>query len=622
MAGVPGAAEGLSRGGGAGAARSGWKRHIIRALKQRDRRQKASFQDVIQAYNRVLENTSFLQHLTGKIQTELTDPQISHTSRSPRTSLLVPNSLESLHAMKEQYQEQVAVLQSTGGELAYKIIELNKSLVDKDGKLEEQEARVSELDQEVRHLEASRKCLQVLVDLQETDNAELKEGYDTMLKCKHQREEELRIAVHKGEEALQGIVKKKEQEAVHRNNKNEREKKIRISKVIKKATEKTVSIDMEREDVATLDLKTLSLDIPEPQDSGKTLNRAFRSASATMLRSSKFVETFKDLFDFRKRRVNSMCSQSENLYPRAPVCVAATIPSKAIFVLEAHDSEVNGVKFSPSSKLVATGGADRVIKLWNVIGGRLQRIQDLEGCNSSITSVEFSPSGSQILAASADKAAHLWKLDGSKSKDTLTGHNDKVTAAKFKSVVHQAVTGSMDRTVKEWDLHKGACLRSIKVPSFCTDVVCSDYYIISGHHDKKIRFWDSRVTRCTEEIPVQGKVTSLNINPEQTQLLSCSRDDTLKVIDLRMNNVRQVFRADGFKCGGDLTRAIFSPDGNYAIAGSADGALFIWNVTTGHLEKSLQGMHSASVNAVAWSLSGEYVVSVDRRKMAVLWSAF
>ncbi|XP_029457922.1 autophagy-related protein 16-2 isoform X2 [Rhinatrema bivittatum] len=524
--------------------------------------------------------------------------------------------------MKQQYQEQVAELQSTGGELAYKIIELNKSLVAKDDKLEEQEARVSELDEEISQLEASRGCVRGQVERQERENAAVRQGYHVLLRCHQQQEEELRTAVHKGEELLQEMVRKKEQDAMARNQRNERKVHSRLTKEIRKAARKTVNIDMEREDLTAMDPKALSLDIPEPQDSERKINRAFRSASATMLSSSKFVETFKEIFDFRKRRVNSMCSPREDVYPRVPVCIASSIPAKAIFVLEAHDSEVNGVKFSPDSKLVATGGADRVIKLWDVVGGRLQRVQTLDGCGGSITSVEFSPSGNRILAASSDKAAHLWKLDSSKCKDTLTGHGDKVTAAKFKSVVHQAVTGSMDRTVKEWDLHKGACLRSINVPSFCTDVVCSDYYIISGHHDKKIRFWDSRVTRCTEEVPVQGKVTSLSINQEQTQLLSCSRDDTLKVIDLRMNNIRQVFRADGFKCGGDLTRAIFSPDGNYAIAGSADGTLFIWNVTTGQLEKSLQGTHSASVNAVAWSLSGEYVVSIDKKRTVVLWSAF
>lgn len=39
-----------------------------------------------------------------------------------------------------------------------------------------------------------------------------------------------------------------------------------------------------------------------------------------------------------------------------------------------------------------------------------------------------------------------------------------------------------------------------------------------------------------------GKITALDLNPERTELLSCSRDDLLKVIDLRANAVKQTFR--------------------------------------------------------------------------------
>ncbi|KAM5182247.1 protein Atg16l2-like [Mantella aurantiaca] len=83
-----------------------------------------------------------------------------------------------------------------------------------------------------------------------------------------------------------------------------------------------------------------------------------------------------------------------------------------------------------------------------------------------------------------------------------------------------------------------------------------------------------------------------------------------------------VLRADGFKCGCDWTKAIFSPDSSYAVAGSSDGTIFIWNTQTGFLERSLHGEHSAAVNAVAWSLSGDHVVSVDRGRKAVLWCEY
>ncbi|XP_067841640.1 protein Atg16l2 [Heptranchias perlo] len=252
--------------------------------------------------------------------------------------------------------------------------------------------------------------------------------------------------------------------------------------------------------------------------------------------------------------------------------------------------------------------------------GTLQNVKTLEGSNDGITSIEFDPSGLQILAGSYDNTARLWSLKDCELKQTLSGHSAKVTAAKFKSYFREAVTASHDRTLKIWDLNKAACVKSIHVPSRCSDIVCSDYFIISGHFDKTIRLWDCRTGTNTDEIPLQGKVTSLDINSDRTQLLSCSRDDLLKVTDLRMNEVRQELRAEGFKCGADWTKAIFSPDGNYAVAGSSDGVLYVWDVCTGKLETSLVGQHRSSINAVSWSRSGEFVVSVDRSKIANLWA--
>ena len=62
--------------------------------------------------------------------------------------------------------------------------------------------------------------------------------------------------------------------------------------------------------------------------------------------------------------------------------------------------------------------------------------------------------------------------------------------------------------------------------------------------------------------------------------------------------------ADGFHVGCDWSRAVFSPDGQYVIAGSQDGALFVWNKSTNHVEKVLREhqyvqtlqFHSVSIN--------------------------
>uniref|UniRef100_A0A2K5Z3X7 Protein Atg16l2 n=1 Tax=Mandrillus leucophaeus TaxID=9568 RepID=A0A2K5Z3X7_MANLE len=425
--------------------------------------------------------------------------------------------------------------------------------------------------------------------------------------------------------ALESELQELQSERNLRNERRERAKQARVSQELKKAAKRTVSIsegpdtvgDGMRERTETLALA------PEPEplenEACEKWKRPFRSASATSLTLSHCVDVVKGLLDFKKRRGHSIGGAPEQRYQIIPVCVATRLPTQVQDVLDAHLSEVNAVRFGPNSSLLATGGADRLIHLWNVVGSRLEVNQTLEGAGGSITSVDFDPSGYQVLAATYNQAAQLWKVGEAQSKETLSGHKDKVTAAKFKLTRHQAVTGSRDRTVKEWDLGRAYCSRTINVLSYCNDVVCGDHIIISGHNDQKIRFWDSRGPHCTQVIPVQGRVTSLSLSHDQLHLLSCSRDNTLKVIDLRVSNIRQVFRADGFKCGSDWTKAVFSPDRSYALAGSYDGALYIWDVDTGKLESRLQGPHCTAVNAVAWCYSGSHVVSVDQGRKVVLW---
>ncbi|XP_077902780.1 protein Atg16l2 isoform X7 [Ictidomys tridecemlineatus] len=422
------------------------------------------------------------------------------------------------------------------------------------------------------------------------------------LRVKWQKEEEEGLRLDCGEMAYQVVKKSAALDALQSEleERQSRANQARVSQELKKAAKRTVSIseiphtlhDGIREQTETLAL-AIKPESLESEACGKW-KRPFRSASATSLTLSHCVDVVKGLLDFKKRRGHSIGGAPEQRYQSIPVCVAARLPTWAQDVLDAHLSEVNAVCFGPNSSLLATGGADCLIHLWNVVGGRLEANQTLEGAGGSITSVDFDPSGSQVLAATYNQAAQLWKVGEARSKETLSGHKDKVTAAKFKLTRHQAVTGSRDRTVKEWDLGRAYCSRTINVLSYCNDVVCGDHIIISGHNDQKIRFWDSRGPRCTQVIPVQGRVTSLSLSHDQLHLLICSRDNTLKVIDLRVSNIRQVFRADGFKCGSDWTKAVFSPDRSYALAGSSNGVLYIWDVDTGKLESSLQGPHCSA----------------------------
>ena len=91
---------------------------------------------------------------------------------------------------------------------------------------------------------------------------------------------------------------------------------------------------------------------------------------------------------------------------------------------------------------------------------------------------------------------------------------------------------------------------------------------------------------------------------ERQLLLSCCRDNTIRLVDLRKKSVVNTFTAEGFNVSLDWSRACFrlvidfplgwllnqmcgppySPEGKYIAAGSSDGTVFVWDVSTGKVK--------------------------------------
>ncbi|XP_051535257.1 autophagy-related protein 16-1-like isoform X6 [Myxocyprinus asiaticus] len=545
-----------------------WKRHVIEELKQRDRVQRQAFEEIIHQYNRLLERSDFQAVLSERLHTEKYEQQ-NRQDLSPGVDGGRSDSLQQEMAqMRIKHQEELTELHKKRGELAQSVIELNNQIQQKDKEIQSNESKMLEYQQQISHLEGEcRELRNCLADL-ERANQTLRDEYDALQITFGALEEKLRKTTEDNQELVSRWMAEKAQEANKLNAENEKDRKRRQAKLQKELA------DAAKE--------------PLP-------------------------------IDPRRRSMNSFGTSTETAEVPSP-CTDVRVPSTALHIFEAHDGEVNAVRFGPGSRLLATGGMDRRVKLWEVISGHCEPKGVLTGSNAGITSVDFDSAGSYLLAASNDFASRIWTVDDYRLRHTLTGHSGKVLSARFLLDNARIVSGSYDRTLKLWDLRSKVCMKTVFAGSSCNDIVCTEQCVMSGHFDKKIRFWDIRAESTVCELELLGRVTSLDLNHDRTELLACSRDDHVKIIDLRCNAVRQTFSAEGFKCGSDFTRVTFSPDGSFVAAGSSDGVLYIWNVLTGKLEKTLDKGHSSTINSVSWSPSGAYVASVEKGSKAVLWS--
>jgi autophagy-related protein 16 len=64
----------------------------------------------------------------------------------------------------------------------------------------------------------------------------------------------------------------------------------------------------------------------------------------------------------------------------------------------------------------------------------------------------------------------------------------------------------------------------------------------SGHFDGAIRAWDLRAGNVARETKVHnGLITAVFDTPNQNEILTNSRDNTLKLVDIRTMDVVQTF---------------------------------------------------------------------------------
>lgn len=309
------------------------------------------------------------------------------------------------------------------------------------------------------------------------------------------------------------------------------------------------------------------------------------------------------------------------------------IPAEGNEMQRGHHGSCTSCSASAMGNLVATGGTDRQIMLWDPATMTVQSV--LKGMVESVRDVSFTCNGEAVLGAGADKCVRVWKTGSGVSLHTLTGHSRGVNCVACDPAdPHKAVSSGEDRHLRFWDLIRGFQIqnREIKLEEW-TNAVCyasTGNLIASGHSRGGIKLWDVRSSEKYAEMdPVHhDAIVALCALPLSTNLLlSAGKDNKLCLFDFRTQHVVHIYHDPQFCIGmmsymGKGKSCIsVSRDEQLIAAGSTSGCVMIWNADgSNHDRPKKLKPPSLTEPIIATAWANETLFSCDRGGNVVIWT--
>jgi hypothetical protein len=225
------------------------------------------------------------------------------------------------------------------------------------------------------------------------------------------------------------------------------------------------------------------------------------------------------------------------------------------------------------------------VKLFHPADGRL--VRHLGSMADCALGVAFSPDGKRLVAGGADQMVRVYDVDSGKQELLLKDHSDWVMGVAFSPKGDRLATASRDKTCKVFDGKSGALLVTYSDHGAAVHAVAFNAdgsQVISGGGDNRMHFWHA-ADQGYEDTEMKKKKRQqigtatgfgapvFSLTQHGGQVFACSADMTARQFDAEKRTAIRSFTGHGEW----LFAVAYCQQTRQLAAAGLDGQVRIWN---------------------------------------------